>query len=90
MDAQRRGQQRQWTRGSVGPRNDAPVANNDDNANDHDNAASSYRGGVGGWYKDEANYYNGNEDQKESEIWLSRSLKDMDLWKAWYMELREE
>ncbi len=50
----------------------------------------SYRGGVGGWYKDNANYYNGNEDREEYEIWLSCSLKEMDLWKVWYMELREE
>jgi hypothetical protein len=90
MDARQWGQQRQWTRGSIGPGNDAPVTDNDDDANNHDNAASSYRGGVGGRYKDDANYYNGNEDQRECKIWLSRSLEEMDLWKVQYMELREE
>jgi hypothetical protein len=45
---------------------------------------------VGGRYKDDANYYNGNEDWEECEIWLSRSLEEMDLWKVRYMELREE
>jgi hypothetical protein len=64
MDAQRRGRQRQWTRGGVGPRNDAPIAN-DDGANDHDNAALSYRGGVGRRYKDDANY----EDNDASHHW---------------------
>ncbi len=82
MDAQQQGQRRQWMRGSVGPRNDAPIANNDDDTNNHNNAASSYRGGVGGRYKDDANYYNWNEDREECKIWLSRSLKEMDLWKV--------
>jgi hypothetical protein len=90
MDARRQGRRRQWTRGSVGPRNDAPVADDDDDANDHDNAASSYHGGVGGRYKDDANYYNGNKDREECKIWLSHSLKEMNLWKVRYMELREE
>jgi hypothetical protein len=79
MDARRRGQQWQRTRGGVGPGNDAPIANDDDNTNDHDNMVSSYRGGVGGRYKDNANYYNGNEDQEECKTWLSRSLEEMDL-----------
>ncbi len=56
MDAWQRGQQRRRTRGGAGPRNDAPIADDDDNANNHDNAASSYCGGVGGRYKDDANY----------------------------------
>jgi hypothetical protein len=90
MDAQQWVQQWQQTRGIVGPGNNAPVAKDDDDANNHDNTASSYRGGVGGRYKDNVNYYNGNEDREECEIWLSRSLKEMDLWKVWYMELREE
>ncbi len=50
----------------------------------------SYHGRVGGQYKDDASYYNGNEDREECKIWLSRSLEEMDLWKVWYMELREE
>jgi hypothetical protein len=90
MDAQQRGRRRQRTRGGIGPGNDAPVANYDDDANNHDNAASSYFGGVGGRYKDDANYYTGNEDREECKIWLSRSLKEMDLWKVRYMELRVE
>ena len=90
MDARQQGQQRQRTRGGVGPGNDAPIANDDNNANDHNNAASSYCGGVGGRYKNDTNYYNGNEDREECKIWLSRSLKEMDLWKVRYMELREE
>ncbi len=45
---------------------------------------------MGGRYKDDANYYNGNADQGECKIWLSRSLEEMDLWKVQYMELREE
>ncbi len=45
---------------------------------------------MGGGYKDDANYYNGNEDREECKIWLSRSLKKMDLWKVEYMKLREE
>ncbi len=69
-------------RGSAGPRNNAPVGDDDNNANNHDNAASSYRGRVGGRYKDDANYYDGNEDQGECETWLCRSLKEMDLWKV--------
>jgi hypothetical protein len=77
-------------RGGVSPRNDAPVANNDDNANNHNNVVLSYCSGLGGRYKDDANYYNGNEDREECEIWLSRSLEEMDLWKVRYMELREE
>ncbi len=77
-------------RGGVGSGNNAPVADNDDDANNHNNAASSYRGGVGGQYKEDVNYYNGNEDRAECKIWLSRSLKEMDLWKVQYMELREE
>jgi hypothetical protein len=36
------------------------------------------------------NCYNGNEDREECKIRLSHSLKEMDLWKVWYMELREE
>jgi hypothetical protein len=90
MDARQRGQQRQWRRGSVGPGNNASIANDDNNANNHINVASSYRGGVGGRYKDDAIYYNGNEDREECKTWLSRNLKEMDLWKVWYMELREE
>jgi hypothetical protein len=90
MDARQQGQQRRWTRGIIVPGNNAPVADDDDDANDHNNVALSYRGGVGGRYKDDANYYNGNEDREECKIWLSRSLKEMDLWKVWYMELREE
>jgi hypothetical protein len=90
MDARQRGWQRRRTRGSAGPENDASVADNEDDANNHDNAASSYHGRVGGRYKDDANYYNGNEDRGEWEIWLSCSLKEMDLWKVQYMELREE
>ncbi len=90
MDARRRGQQRRWTRGGVSPRNDAPVTDNDDNTNNHNNVVSSYRGGVGGWYKDNANYYNGKEDREECKIWLSCSLEEMDFWKVRYMELREE
>jgi hypothetical protein len=82
MDARQRGQQRQWTRGGAGPGIDAPVADDDDDANNHDNVASSYCGGAGGRYKDDANYYNGNEDRGECEIWLSRSLEEMDLWKV--------
>jgi hypothetical protein len=89
MDAWQWGQQRQRTRGGTGPGNNAPVADEDD-ANNHDNAAPSYRGGVGGRYKDDANYHNGNEDRGECKIWLSCSLKEMDLWKVQYMELREE
>jgi hypothetical protein len=89
IEAQQRGQRRQWTRGSVGPGKDAPITDNDNNANDHNDAASSYRGRVGGRYKDNANYYNGNE-REECKIWLSRSLKEMDFWKVWYIELREE
>jgi hypothetical protein len=77
-------------RGSAGPGNNAPVADDDKDANNHDNAALSYCGGVRGWYKDDANYYNGNEDQGECAIWLCRSLKKMDLWKVQYMELRGE
>ncbi len=79
MDARRRGLRRQRTRGGIGPGNNAPITDDDDNANDYNNAASSYSGGVGGRYKDDANYYNGNEDQEECKIWLSRSLKKMDL-----------
>jgi hypothetical protein len=90
MDARQWWQRWQRMRGGAGPGNDAPVTDNDDDANNHDNAALSYRGGVGGRYKDDANYYNGNEDQGECEIRLSRSLKEMDLWKVQYMELREE
>ncbi len=90
MDARQRGQQGRRTRGSVGPGNDAPIADDNNDANNHNNAASSYCGRVGGWYKDDANYYNGNEDREECEIWLSRSLEEMDLWKVRYMELREE
>ncbi len=90
MDTRQKGQQRRRTRGSVGPRNNAPIANDDNNANNHDNVALSYCGGVGGRYKDNSNYYNGNEDREECKIWLSRSLKEMDLWKVWYMEVREE
>jgi hypothetical protein len=90
MDARQRGQRRQQTRGGASPENDAPVPDNDDNANNQDNAALSYRGGVGGRYKDSANYYNGNDDRGECKIWLSRSLEEMDLWKVRYMELREE
>jgi hypothetical protein len=90
MDAQQWGQQRQWTRGGAGPGNAAPIADDDNNANNHDNAVLSYRGGVGGRYKDDANYYNGNEDRGECKIWLSRSLEEMDLWKVHNMELREE
>jgi hypothetical protein len=77
-------------RGGDSHRKDAPIADNDNDTNNHDNAASSYGGGVGGRYKDDANYYNGNEDREECKIWLSCSLKEMDLWKVWYMELREE
>jgi hypothetical protein len=83
MNARQRGQRQRQTRGSVGPGNDAPIADNDDDANNHNNAASSYRGRVGGQYKDDASYYNGNEDWEECAIWLSRSLKEMDLWKVW-------
>ncbi len=90
MDAQQQGQQQRQMRGGVGPGNDVPVANDDNNTNDHNNMASSYHGRVGGWYKDDANYYNGNEDQEECKIWFSRSLEEMDLWKVRYMELREE
>ncbi len=90
MDAQQGGRRQQWSRGSVSPGNDAPVTNNDNDANNHNNAALSYSSGVGGRYKDDANYYNGNEDQEECKIWLSRSLKKMDLWKVRHMELREE
>jgi hypothetical protein len=77
-------------RSGVGPGNDAPIANDEDDTNNHDNAASSYRGGVGGRYKDDANYYNGNEDREECEVWLSHSLEEMDLWKVRYIELRKE
>jgi hypothetical protein len=77
-------------RGGAGPGNNAPVAKDDKDANNQDNSASSYRGRVGGRYKDDASYYNGNEDRGECEIWLSRSLEEMDLWKVQYMELREE
>jgi hypothetical protein len=90
MDTRQRGRRRQQTRGGAGPRNNAPIANDDDDANNHDNAASSYRGRVGGRYKDDANYYNENEDRGECKIWLSRSLEEMDLWKVQYMDLREE
>ncbi len=45
---------------------------------------------MGGQYKDNASYYNGNEDWEECKIWLSRSLMEIDLWKVRYMELREE
>jgi hypothetical protein len=90
MDARQQGQRRQRTRGSASSENDAPIANNDDDTNNHDNAASSYCGGVGGRYKDNGNYYNGNEDRGECEIWLSRSLKEMVLWKVQYMGLREK
>jgi hypothetical protein len=45
---------------------------------------------VQGQYKDDANYYNGNKDREECKIWLSRSLKEMDLWKVWYIALREK
>ncbi len=90
MDARQQGQQRQWTKSGAGPGNNAPVANDDDDANNHNNAVSSYCGGVGGRYKEDANYYNGNEDRGECKIRLSRSLKEMDLWKVQYMELREE
>jgi hypothetical protein len=45
---------------------------------------------VGGRYKDNANYYNGNEDREKCKIWRSRSLEEMYLWKFWYMESREE
>ncbi len=45
---------------------------------------------MGGGYKDDANYYSGNEDREECKIRLSRSLKEMDLCKVRYMELREE
>jgi hypothetical protein len=90
IDARQRGQQRRQTRGGTGPRNNTPITANDDDANNHDTAASSYRGGVGGRYKDDAKYYNGNEDWGECEIWLSRSLKEMDLWMVWYMELTEK
>ena len=87
MDARQQGRRRQWTRGNANPRNNAPVANNDNNANNHDNAASSYRGRVGGRYKDNVNYYNGNEDRGECKIWLSRSLKDMKKYARRYLYL---
>ncbi len=90
MDARQRGQQRCRTRGGVSPGNDAPVTNDDNDANNHDNVASRYRGRVGGRYKEDANYYNWNEDREECKIWLSCSLKEMDLWKVRYTELREE
>jgi hypothetical protein len=61
MDPRQWGRWQKQTRGGVGPGNNAPVADDDDEANDHDNAALSYRGGVGGQYKDNVNYYNGNE-----------------------------
>ena len=45
---------------------------------------------MGGQYKNDASYYNGNEDREECKIWLSHSLKEIDLWKVRYMKLREE
>ncbi len=90
MDTRQWGQPRQRMRGGASPGNNAPIADDDDNANNHNNAASSYRRGVEGWYKDNANYYNRNEDRGECKIWLSCSLKEIDLWKVQYMELREE
>jgi hypothetical protein len=62
MDAQQLGQQQRRTRGGIGPGNNAPIADDDDDTDDHDNARLSYRGGVGGRYKDDVNYSNGNED----------------------------
>jgi hypothetical protein len=86
MNAPQWGRRQQQTRGGAGPGTNASVANDVNNTNNHDNAASSYRGGVGGRYKEDANYYNGNKDRGECKIWLSRSLKEMDLWKVRYMD----
>jgi hypothetical protein len=83
MNVRQRRRRGQQTRGGTGPGNNASIANDDDDPNNHNNAASSYCGEVGGRYKDDAKYYNGNEDRGECKIWLSHSLEVMDLWKVW-------